>query len=205
MFPATGSTMTAAAEPRPRVRSTDSRSLNRARWVSDFLLYVDEFQQFLGVSGDFADTLAQARSFRLSLTLANQHLGQLPKEIRDALSSNARSRIAFQAGQEDARYLAREFAPLDAMALQSLPRFEMVSRLSINGETSRPFTVRTDPPPPITDPTVAKDVAEASRQRYGRPVEQIDAAIAELVRPTQPPPTGTAVGRRPRDGSTTHS
>ena len=164
----------------------------------DFLLYVDEFQQFLGVSGSFADTLAQARSFRLSLTLANQHLGQLPKEIRDALSSNARSRIAFQAGQEDARYLAREFAPMDAMAMQSLPRFEMVTRLSIGGETSRPFTVRTDPLPPITDPTIAKDAAEASRARFGRPVEEIDQAIAELVRPTQPPAPTQGVGRRPR-------
>ena len=165
----------------------------------DFLLYVDEFQQFLGIAGSFGDTLAQARSFRLSLTLANQHLGQLPRELRSALSSNARSRIAFQSGQDDARYLAREFAPLDAAALQSLPKFEMVARLSINAETSRPFTVRTNPPPPITDPHVAEDAARASKARFGRPVQEIDEEIAQLVRPSSTPPaTPQGVGRKPR-------
>ena len=164
----------------------------------DFSLYVDEFQQFLGVAQSFADTLAQARSFRLSLTLANQHLSQLPRDLREAISSNARSRVVFQCGQDDARYLAREFAPLDAGSLQALPRYEMAMRLSIDGETSRPFTARTMPVPPITDPTLAGRVAQLSRSQFGRPAEAIDAELRAMLEPPrhEAPPLG--VGRRPR-------
>jgi len=147
----------------------------------DFFLYVDEFQQFLGIAGPFADTLAQARGFRLSLTLANQHLGQLPRDLVEAITSNARSRVVFQCGQDDARYLAREFQPLDAVALQALPRYGMAARLSVHGETSRPFTARTLPPQPATDPTIARDVAAASRARFGRPASVIDDELMEHI------------------------
>ncbi len=166
----------------------------------DFSLYVDEFQQFLGIAGPFADTLAQARSFRLSLTLANQHLGQLPRDLQEALTSNARSRVAFQCGQDDARYLAREFAPLDALALQAIPRFEMAVRLSVAGETSRPFTARTLPLPAVTDPKVAQDVSAASRARFGRPASEIDEEMRRLLLPEPPeaqPHVPKAPGERP--------
>ncbi len=164
----------------------------------DFSLYVDEFQQFLGIAGPFADALAQARSFRLAMTLANQHLGQLPRDIVEALSSNARTRIAFQCGQDDARYLAREFAPLDALALQSLPRFEMAVRLSIDGETSRPFTARTLPPPPAADADVSQAVASASRTRFGRPAQEVDDELRQLLEPDAPPRPPHGAGRTPR-------
>lgn len=164
----------------------------------DFSLYVDEFQQFLGVAGPFADTLAQARSFRLSLTLANQHLGQLPRDLREAISSNARSRVVFQCGQDDARYLAREFAPLDAQALLSLPRFEMAARLSVRGEVSRPFTARALPPAKVEDQDIAREVSERSSARYGRPASEIDAELQTIIAPAPPPTPPRGVGRRPR-------
>src|SRR5205823_9353 len=109
---------------------------------ADFFLYVDEFQKFQGVAMPFGDALAQARSLRLALTLANQSLTQLSKELRDAVASNARSRLVFQCAQEDAGPLAKGFAPLDASALESLPRFEMAARLAIDGTTSSGFTLR---------------------------------------------------------------
>ena len=112
----------------------------------DFFLYIDEFQNFLGIAGPFTDALAQARSLRLSLTIANQHLGQLPPEIREAVRANARSRLVFQCGQDDAASLGREFAPLDATALLSLDRFEAAARLCLDGHTRPAFTLRTLPP-----------------------------------------------------------
>ncbi len=139
----------------------------------DFFLFIDEFQHFLGIAGPFADALAQARSLRLSLTIANQHL--------------------------DASYLAREFAPLDATALMSLPRFEMAARLSIRGETSRPFTLRTLPSTEFPDPTYANEVRDVSLARYGRHVAVIDRELQATLAPmeeTRLP--GFGVGRRPR-------
>ncbi len=165
----------------------------------DFFLFIDEFQHFQGIAGPFADALAQARSLRLSLTIGNQHLGQLPRDLREAISSNARSRAVFQCGQDDAAYLAREFAPLDATALMSLPRFEMAARLSIGGETSRPFTLRTLPPPDVVDPQVAADVRSAALTRYGRHVAVIDRELRTVLAPMNEvriPELG--VGRRRR-------
>ena len=165
----------------------------------DYFLFIDEFQHFLGISGPFADTLAQARSLRLSLTIANQHLGQLPRDLREAITSNARSRVTFQSGQDDATYLAREFAPLDASALMSLPRFEMAARISIDGETSPAFTARTLPSPGVTDPSIAADAAAASQTRFGRHVAVIDRELLALLAPMDEPQIPEfGVGRRPR-------
>lgn len=149
----------------------------------DFFLYLDEFQHFQGIGGPFAEALAEARSLRLSLTIANQHLGQLPGELRHAISSNARSRAVFQCGQDDASYLAREFAPLDASALLSLRRFEMAVRLSISGETSPPFTLRTLAPTEVRDGSVAAHARAASLRRHGRPSADVDAELEAALKP----------------------
>jgi hypothetical protein len=162
----------------------------------DFFLFVDEFQHFLGISGPFGDALAEARSLRLSLTIANQHLGQLPRELRDAVSSNARSRGVFQCGTDDAAALAREFAPLDAATLLALPRYEMAVRLSIEGRTSEPFTVRTEPPATAADPAIASAVTAAALARYGRPGEELDAELRATLVGASASRTTPGVNRR---------
>jgi len=165
----------------------------------DFFLFIDEFQHFLGISGPFGDALAEARSLRLSLTIANQHLGQLPRELRDAVASNARSRAVFQCGPDDAATLEREFAPLRAATLMALPRFEMAVRLSIDGRTSEPFTARSLPPSIPADPAIAAAARSASLARYGRPGAAVDDELRMLLAPTMAPaPEGLGVGRRTR-------
>lgn len=165
----------------------------------DFFLFIDEFQHFQGIAGPFADALAQARSLRLSLTVANQHLGQLPRDLREAITSNARSRVVFQCGQDDAAYLAREFAPLDAPGLMSLPRFEMAARLSIGGQTSPPFTARTLPPSAIADHARGREVTAAALNRYGRHVAVVDRELQATLAPMgEPEIPAFGVGRRPR-------
>jgi len=160
----------------------------------DFFLYIDEFQNFLGIAGPFGDALAQARSLRLSLTIANQHLGQLPRELREAVRANARSRLVFQCGHDDAASLAREFAPLDATALLSLARFEAAARLSIAGHTSAPFTLRTLPPAPVPERSVREEIIVSSRKRYGTPVAEVDAALELALGKTNPAETDEPVG-----------
>jgi len=167
--------------------------------LGDCGLYVDEFQRFLGIPGPFADVLAQARSLHLSLTLGAQHTGQLPREVREAVAANARSKVIFQCGHEDAAYFAREFAPINTEALMSLPRFEAAARLSIHGETSRPFTLRTAPLQPVTDPDLAEEVVAGSQARYGRHIAVIDRELqAHLAPMGEPPIPELGVGRRRR-------
>lgn len=96
---------------------------------------------------------------------------------------------------QHAASFAREFAPLDAQALMSIPKHEVVARLSIDSVTSRPFSIRTDALPDPTDPTIARDVTEASRMRYGRPVTEIDAALLQIIKPQpQPIPASPTLG-----------
>ena len=162
----------------------------------DFYLFIDEFQHFLGMPGPFGDALAEARGLRLSLALANQHLGQLPREIRDAVSSNARSRLVFQCGQDDATYLAREFAPLDATALMSLPRFEMAARLSIGGQTSRAFTMRTRPPVAAAPGLSADEVRASALALFGRDAVEVDRELRASIEPPPGPRAPVGIRRR---------
>ena len=62
----------------------------------DASCYVDEVHNYLNLPTPFEDVLAEARSYRLSLCLAHQHLAQLPRELREAIGANARSKVYFQ-------------------------------------------------------------------------------------------------------------
>jgi hypothetical protein len=123
------------------------------------------------------DVLAEARAYRLNLTLANQHLAQLHESTRQAVASNARTRIVFQCGPDDARQVARDFEPLTIHQLQSLDRFQIAVRLSVDGHTQPPFTGTTLPAPAGLGEEHAATVAAASLDRYGRPVAEVEAEI----------------------------
>ncbi|MCC9738484.1 type IV secretory system conjugative DNA transfer family protein [Streptomyces sp. MNU89] len=55
--------------------------------------------------------LAEARGYRLSMLLAHQHLAQLPRDLREGISANARNKIFFNASPEDANALERHTLP----------------------------------------------------------------------------------------------
>jgi hypothetical protein len=108
----------------------------------DFCLYLDEFQMFATQS--FASMLAELRKYHVGLVLANQYLGQLETEIRDAVVGNAGTLICFRVSADDASYLAREFSPtFEAEDLVGLPNYNVYMRLMIDGEVSRPFSAAT--------------------------------------------------------------
>jgi hypothetical protein len=138
--------------------------------------YVDEFQDYLHLPGGVETMLAQARGLGLGLTLAHQHLGQLPKGVREAVLANARSRVIFQLAAADASALARELAPLGATDLQALGRYEVVARLSAGGQTARPVTGSTLPAPATTGQ--AATVRLRSRTAYGTARDEVEADIA---------------------------
>jgi hypothetical protein len=138
--------------------------------------YIDEFQDYLHLPAGVETMLAQARSLGLGLTLAHQHLGQLPTSVREAVMANARSRIIFQVAASDARALARELAPyIKAIDLQSLGRYEVVACLSAGGQTTRPVTATTLPSPAPT--RQAATARLRSRARFGVAREAVEAAI----------------------------
>ena len=159
-------------------QSVMARSSRPESWRPDFNLYLDEFQNYLHLPQSLEDVLAEARGYRLGLVLANQNLGQLPGSIREALAANARTRVVFQCGQEDARYLARECEPeLGERQLRSLRRFQVAVRLNQGGHTERPFTGITQAMPASLGDLHAADLIKRSLERWGRPRVAVEAEI----------------------------
>ncbi len=144
----------------------------------DASCYVDEVHNYLNLPTPFEDVLAEARSYRLSLCLAHQHLAQLPRDLREAIGANARSKVYFQVSRDDAQALEREVRPeLSAHDLAHLPLYTAAVRLCNQGQPGRAFTLTTENLSPAT-PEQAQAVRASARRRYGMTREQIEAQLA---------------------------
>ncbi|MGW3347870.1 type IV secretory system conjugative DNA transfer family protein [Nonomuraea rubra] len=131
-------------------------------------LYVDECQNFLTLPHALSDMLAEARAYRISLTLAHQHLAQLPRQLRQAISSDARNKIYFSLGPDDAREVEHHFTPhLTAHDLANLDAYQAAARLVVRSAEAPPFTLRTRPLPDPS-PEVAKRLRAAAAHAHGR-------------------------------------
>ncbi|MEU8132174.1 type IV secretory system conjugative DNA transfer family protein [Streptodolium elevatio] len=117
----------------------------------DASLYIDEAHNFLNMPYPLEDMLAEARGYRLSIVLAHQYLGQLPGELAEGISANARTKIFFTASPEDARHLAKHTAPrLTEHDLSHLGAFQVAIRPVVRGTETSAFTGTTHKlPPPI--------------------------------------------------------
>lgn len=144
----------------------------------DAACYVDEVHNYLNLPTPFEDVLAEARSYRLSLGLAHQHLAQLPRDLREAISANARTKVYFQVSRDDAASLDREVRPeLTAHDLANLPLRSVAVRLCNDGQPGHAFTLSTEPmPEPM--PGRAEEVREAARARNGVSREEFEAQFA---------------------------
>lgn len=104
-----------------------------------FYLYVDEMHSFISLS--FADVLAEARKYGLSLFMTHQYIEQIDERIREAIFGNCGTIISFRIGSTDAEYLEKEFFPLiNKEDFINLPKHEMYLKLMIDGTSSRPFS-----------------------------------------------------------------
>ncbi|MFN0188613.1 MAG: type IV secretory system conjugative DNA transfer family protein [Bacteroidia bacterium] len=107
-----------------------------------FYLYVDEAHSFLSLA--FADILAEARKYGLSLFLAHQYIEQLQNEIRYAIFGNVGTIICFRIGITDAEELEKEFEPIFTRSdLINLPKYNMYLKMMIDGLSSPPFSAKT--------------------------------------------------------------
>ena len=111
--------------------------------------------------------LAEARAYRLSVTMAHQNLAQLPPDLRQGISANARSQVIFSVSPEDARDLERHTAPvLTAHDLSHLGAYQAAARLVAGRAETPAFTFRTQPLPPAV-PGRARLIRRAARAAHG--------------------------------------
>ncbi len=127
-------------------------------------LYVDEFQNFMGVSIGFERILAEARKYNLCLAgLANQYVGQLTPSVRQAIFGNIGVMVTFRLGVEDANTIAREMGVFTAEEILNLELGEAIARA---GGSKTAFNLRTFPDPPLAEPNSTDVIRERMHAEF---------------------------------------
>jgi hypothetical protein len=141
----------------------------------DFFLYADEFHHY--ATDSFASMLAEARKYRLAITVAHQYLGQVSEEIMKAVFGNVGSFVAFRVGEADASVLERQFGGgYSRSQFTGLENFELCARL-LNRE---PFLGKALPPLATTRKRRAI-IKQRSREKYGTSRKLVEERIEKWL------------------------
>ncbi len=141
----------------------------------DFHLFIDEFQNFS--TDAFASILAEARKYRLCLTLSHQYIDQLSLPVRQAVFGNVGTLVSFRVGHTDAEVLHDEFGHEFAeQQLVDLDKFEMVVKLLENGTNRTPF--RAMSLAPLENRVGRRDkLIKLSRERFATPRKEVEGRL----------------------------
>ena len=162
-----------------------SRADTPAENRRDFYLYVDEFQNF--ATPDFAVILSEARKYRLGLCVANQFIGQVEEEVKNAVFGNVGTIVAFRVGVTDANYLQHEFTPtFGEDDLLNVERYHAYIKTIVNNEPVQPFSMDLTKDigkiKEMESPRVAEIIKEMSRLKYGRDMKLVEAEIVRRAK-----------------------
>lgn len=151
----------------------------------DFYLYVDEFQNF--ATPDFAVILSEARKYKLNLVVANQFIGQMEEEVKNAVFGNVGTKISFRVGVTDANYLQHEFSPtFGEDDLLNVERFHAYVKTIVRNQPQPPFSLDTTLDMKKVNETknqrTAEIIIEMSRLKHGRDVRLVDAEITRRAK-----------------------
>jgi hypothetical protein len=146
----------------------------------DFYLYVDEFQNF--ATPDFAQILSEARKYRLALVVANQFIGQIDEEVKNAIFGNVGTLMCYRVGVQDAGYLAKHFAPVFSEEdLLNIEKYHVYIKTIVRNQVVPPFSMSI-----VKDmqkwkaqknPRIAQIIKEMSRMKYGKDVRMVESEI----------------------------
>jgi hypothetical protein len=151
----------------------------------DFFLYVDEFQNF--ATPDFAVILSEARKYRLGLCVANQFIGQMDEEVKNAIFGNVGSLISYRIGVTDANYLQHEFSPtFNQEDLLNIEKYNVYIKTIVNNEPVPPFSLNLfkdmAKQKAMMNPKVSEIIKEMSRLKYGRDERLVESEIARRAK-----------------------
>jgi hypothetical protein len=151
----------------------------------DFYLYVDEFQNF--ATPDFAQILSEARKYRLNLTVANQFIGQMEEEVKNAVFGNVGTLITFRVGVADGSYLQHEFQPVFSEAdLINIDVYNGYVKTIVNNQPALPFSMDMtrdlSVEKRLENPKVAEAIKKLSFLKYGKAREVVEAEIVQRAR-----------------------
>lgn len=150
-----------------------------------FYVYVDEFQNF--ATPDFAQILSEARKFGLALTVANQFIGQMEEEVKNAIFGNVGTLVSFRVGVTDANYLQHEYQPaFSETDLINIERFNTYVKTIVDNEPvpsfSMDLTKDMSKMKILRSKKMAEMVRQLSRLKYARDRAVIEAEIAQRAK-----------------------
>ncbi|HCR35888.1 MAG: hypothetical protein UR29_C0005G0059 [Candidatus Woesebacteria bacterium GW2011_GWC2_33_12] len=162
-----------------------SRSDTPEEQRRDFYLYVDEFQNF--ATPDFAVILSEARKYKLNLTVANQFIGQMEEEVKNAVFGNVGTKISFRVGVTDANYLQHEFSPtFGEDDLLNVERFHAYVKTIVKNQPQTPFSLDTTMDMAkinaMKNERTAEIIKEMSRLKHGRDMKLVEAEITRRAK-----------------------
>ena len=145
----------------------------------DFYLFIDEFQNF--TTDSFAAILAEARKYRLCLTLSHQYVDQIPLPIRQAVFGNVGTLFSFRIGNTDAEVLQKEFAnAFIAQQFVDMERFNVFSKILENGANKEPFKGVTLQPVNISRCKAVAHISN-SRMKFATNRIQVETKLSQLI------------------------
>src|SRR5205085_8468454 len=78
----------------------------------------------------------------LGLCVANQFIGQVEEEVKNAIFGNVGTIVSFRIGVTDANYLAHEFSPVFAEDdLLNVEKYHAYTKTIVNNEPVPPFSM----------------------------------------------------------------
>ncbi len=162
----------------------------------DFSLFVDEFQNFS--TDSFASILSEARKYRLNLVVANQYIGQLSDDIRDAVLGNVGTAIAFRVGQGTDEVMAKYMKPIfDEEDLRQIPNFNCAIRTQIGGIPTQPFSMAGLPPLGNYNEQLADAIKQLSGAKFGKPRAEVEKEIFARLKTEAPAKPAFGAGASP--------
>ncbi|HOC07742.1 MAG TPA: type IV secretion system DNA-binding domain-containing protein [Candidatus Woesebacteria bacterium] len=147
---------------------------------NDFFLYVDEFQNF--ATEDFASILSEARKYRLNLIVANQFIGQIEEDIKNAVFGNVGTIVAFRVGVTDANFLQHEFAPtFNETDLANVEKYHAYVKTIVDNQPVSAFSMSLlkdmKAQEARMNPKLAELIKKLSRLKYGKDRELLEEEI----------------------------
>lgn len=149
---------------------------------NDFFLYVDEFQNF--ATEDFASILSEARKYRLNLIVANQFIGQIEEDIKNAVFGNVGTMVAFRVGVTDANFLQHEFAPtFNETDLANVEKYHAYVKTIVDNQPVSAFSMSLlkdiKAQEAKMNPKLSDLIKKLSRLKYGKDRDLLEEEIGQ--------------------------
>jgi len=167
-----------------------ARSTMAVEERSPFYLYVDEFQNV--ATRSFISLFSESRKYAVNITVANQYLEQISKDLQEAIFGNIGTLICFRVSGSDAERIVQEFRPvLEPHDLINIGLRDFYIKMSFGGKTTPPFSAVTldlEPPP---WPSNAELILKNTKEKYGQDNPQANVeekkAPEDAEEPLPPP------------------